>query len=109
MRSYEPTAGRIELAGEDITGTAGEDLRKLRRRMQIIFQDPYAPAFDGASVRDILVEARIIHGLPADRGTILELLEKVGLGREHPTAKFARVLRRPAPAHRHRLSPCRRP
>ena len=83
LRLHEPTAGRIELAGEDITGTAGEDLRKLRRRMQIIFQDPYASLDPRKRVRDILAEARIIHGLPADRGTILELLEKVGLGREH--------------------------
>jgi peptide/nickel transport system ATP-binding protein/oligopeptide transport system ATP-binding protein len=79
------TAGRIRLEGDDITGTGGTRLRALRRRIQFVFQDPYASLNPRKSVRDTLTEPLVIHGLHKGRQSerVLELLQMVGLDPAH--------------------------
>jgi oligopeptide transport system ATP-binding protein len=83
LRLIDPTDGRIRLDGRDITEVDGADLRRLRRRMQIVFQDPYSSLDPRKRVRDIVGDALAIHGLPRGRARVLELLEQVGLSAEH--------------------------
>ncbi|GGF10001.1 ABC transporter ATP-binding protein [Aliidongia dinghuensis] len=82
LRLVEPTAGRVLFDGADITHLARPELRAYRRRMQIIFQDPYASLNPRRKVKDAIGEAFVIHGIgtSADRrDRIAALLERVGL------------------------------
>ena len=82
LRLVEPTAGRILFDGADITHLGRSDLRAYRRRMQIIFQDPYASLNPRRKVKDAIGEALVIHaiGTKADRrDRIAALLQRVGL------------------------------
>ncbi len=87
IRLIEPTAGNIIFNGKDITNTTGEDLRTLRRKMQIIFQDPYASLNPRMTVGSIISEPLEIHNLfdsKKDReDRVKQLLETVGLRPEH--------------------------
>jgi oligopeptide/dipeptide ABC transporter ATP-binding protein len=85
LRLLEPTSGRIELMGEDITGAAKEKLRSLRRDMQMIFQDPFASLDPRMTVRDIVGEPLVIWGRWRNGGSayVSELLERVGLNPDH--------------------------
>ncbi len=87
IRLIEPTAGQILLDGKDITNTKGEELRGLRRRMQIIFQDPYASLNPRMTVGSIIAEPLEIHKLFDSRkdreDRVKQLLETVGLRPEH--------------------------
>ncbi|HEY8431425.1 MAG TPA: dipeptide ABC transporter ATP-binding protein [Sandaracinaceae bacterium] len=87
LRLIEPTSGRIRFEGKDITDWPARDLRPLRRRMQIIFQDPYSSLNPRMTVRAILGEAMRIHGLvesdAEESERVAALLEKVGLRPEH--------------------------
>src|SRR5215213_4393059 len=56
LRLIEPTRGEVVFGGRDVLATSGEDLRRLRREMQIIFQDPYASLNPRMRVRDIVSE-----------------------------------------------------
>jgi peptide/nickel transport system ATP-binding protein/oligopeptide transport system ATP-binding protein len=79
-----PTAGRIVFDGTDLATLDPNALRRLRRRMQIIFQDPFGSLNPRMTVRDILGEAFTLHGIGtrSDRGQrIGALLERVGLPR----------------------------
>ncbi len=82
LRLVEPTAGRILFDGTDITKLDGEELRKLRRRMQIVFQDPYASLSPRMKVGDAIAHPLLVHRL-ADREEAreiaLKLLRRVGL------------------------------
>jgi peptide/nickel transport system ATP-binding protein len=106
LRLVEPTAGTIRFEGQDITRLPPAQLRPLRRRMQMIFQDPYASLNPRMRVRDIVGEALDIHGLatpPADReARVDELLTAGGPARRAGRALPARVLRRAAAARGHR-------
>jgi oligopeptide/dipeptide ABC transporter ATP-binding protein len=73
LRLVEPTAGRVTFAGHDVLAAAGAALRGLRRRMQIVFQDPYGSLNPRMKVRSILEEGLVIHGL----GTPGERLERM--------------------------------
>ncbi len=83
LRLIEPTSGRIHFEGKDITKLSSGQMRPLRRRMQIIFQDPYASLDPRMSVRDTVAEAFEIHGLVKNKGEaddrVRALLQKVGL------------------------------
>ena len=82
LRLYRPTAGRIVFDGVDITQLTGEALRKTRRRMQMIFQDPYASLDPRMTVGGIVSEPLTAHGIgtPAERRErVTELLDVVGL------------------------------
>jgi peptide/nickel transport system ATP-binding protein len=82
LRLYKPTEGRISFDGRDITTLGERELRPLRRRMQIVFQDPFASLNPRHSVGRIVGEPLRVHGLTRRRGTgarVRELLETVGL------------------------------
>lgn len=82
LRLLEPTSGAIELAGRDITRESQRTLRPLRRRMQMIFQDPYASLNPRMTVGAAIAEPLAIHGLVPAAGRaarVRELLDKVGL------------------------------
>ena len=82
LRLIEPTSGRIIFDGEDITGLGGRTLRSIRRRMQIIFQDPYGSLNPRMTVYSVLAEAMAVHGLAPRkerRDRVEELLDLVGL------------------------------
>jgi oligopeptide transport system ATP-binding protein len=63
LRLIEPTSGQVVFDGEDVVGMGPSELRRLRRRMQIIFQDPYASLNPRMTVGDIIGEPLEIHGL----------------------------------------------
>ncbi|MCH7952286.1 MAG: dipeptide ABC transporter ATP-binding protein [Chloroflexi bacterium] len=80
---YKPTAGSITFRGEELTTMRGGTLRRMRRNMQMIFQDPYASLNPRMTVGSIIAEPLIIHGLAKDRKErqkkVQELMETVGL------------------------------
>jgi oligopeptide/dipeptide ABC transporter ATP-binding protein len=82
IRLIEPTGGRIEFAGEEITGLPLRAMRPHRRSMQIIFQDPYGALNPRMSVEDIVMEPLLIQGASANtetRARVAEMLRLVGL------------------------------
>src|SRR5262245_57313281 len=82
LRLIEPTAGRIRLAGEDITTFDKARLRPYRAQMQIIFQDPFSSLDPRMPAGDIVGEPLRVHGLAsgkARRGRVAALFERVGL------------------------------
>ncbi len=86
LRLIEPTSGQVIFKGQDITRLDSSEMRKLRRNMQIVFQDPYASLNPRMTIEEILGEPLIIHGLAETkedrRKQIYELLDLVGLRRE---------------------------
>ncbi|RUT31260.1 ABC transporter ATP-binding protein [Arsenicitalea aurantiaca] len=88
LRLIEPSSGEVRFEGVDITKLSQRDMRAYRRKMQIIFQDPFASLNPRFTAEAIIGEAIDTHGLakgPARRARIVELLEKTGLGPEHLT------------------------
>jgi len=86
LRLEEPTCGQVIFEGRDVLALDNKSLRKLRRNMQIIFQDPYSSLNPRKSVGQIIEEAFRIHGLltPLERqDRVRELLSIVGLRPEH--------------------------
>jgi oligopeptide/dipeptide ABC transporter ATP-binding protein len=82
LRLIEPTAGTIRFDGSDVTKLSGAGLRALRRRMQIVFQDPYGSLNPRMTVGEIIAESMLVHGLgdaAARRARVAELLSLVGL------------------------------
>jgi oligopeptide transport system ATP-binding protein len=82
LQLYRPTAGHVIFEGQDLTTLKGEDLRKMRRRVQMIFQDPYASLNPRMTVGDIIGEPIRVHKLregKAVRERVEELLGLVGL------------------------------
>ncbi|HUF01860.1 MAG TPA: oligopeptide/dipeptide ABC transporter ATP-binding protein [Gaiellaceae bacterium] len=82
VRLYEPTAGRILFEGRDITHLKERELRTLRRRIQMVFQDPYASLNPRHSVGRIVAEPLRVHsiaGRTSSSSRVRELLEIVGL------------------------------
>ncbi|MGO8862892.1 MAG: ABC transporter ATP-binding protein [Acidimicrobiales bacterium] len=91
LRLISPTSGRVVLGGEDITRVKGARLRTLRRRMQLVFQDPYSSFDPLATIGSSVGEALVVHtelGRATREQRTAELLEQVRL-----PASFAR--RRP--------------
>ena len=89
IRLIEPTSGKIFFKNKDITNISGTELRELRKKMQIIFQDPYASLNPRMTIGAILEEPLIIHNLyssPKDRrDRVIELINLVGLRPENLT------------------------
>ena len=82
IRLYEPTAGTIRFDGQDITNLGEGELRPLRRRMQMVFQDPFASLNPRHSVGRMVGEPLRVHGLASGKTAnrrVRELLEIVGL------------------------------
>lgn len=86
IRLIEPSGGKIFFDGKDITDLKGEELRLLRRRMQIIFQDPYASLNPRMTVGSIIAEPLVIHKIGDSnkdrKDRVFQLLELVGLRKE---------------------------
>ena len=87
MRLIEPTEGSIRIAGQEMTGLAGDQLRAARRNIQMIFQDPYASLNPRLQIMTSVTEPLLIHrpDISADerREIAAGLLERVGLKAEH--------------------------
>ncbi|MCM3719971.1 ABC transporter ATP-binding protein [Fictibacillus phosphorivorans] len=86
LRLLEPTEGKIYFEGEDITKLSTNEMRKKRREMQMVFQDPFASLNPRHTVEKILEEPLIVHGVKdkAERKRrVKELLEVVGLSSWH--------------------------
>jgi oligopeptide/dipeptide ABC transporter ATP-binding protein len=86
VRLDEPTEGTITFQGKDITHTKGNALRRIRRDVQMVFQDPYSSLNPRHTVGTIVGTALRVHGLvPRNKqlGRVRELLEVVGLNPEH--------------------------
>ncbi|WP_077302915.1 ABC transporter ATP-binding protein [Virgibacillus pantothenticus] len=86
LRLIEPSAGEVTFAGRKITDLDSEELRKLRKDMQIIFQDPYASLNPRHTVGKIIGEPLLVHGtISAEerKKRVKELLEVVGLSSYH--------------------------
>ena len=82
LRLEDPTEGRVLFDGRDVLALSRKELRTIRRRMQIIFQDPYSSLNPRKSVGTIIGESLIIHGLgdkETRRAKVLELMAEVGL------------------------------
>ena len=83
LRLVEPTLGRISFDGKDLTRMAPAELRAIRRRMQIVFQDPYSSLNPRMTVREIVGEGIAIHKLARTRAEadekVAAVLAKVGL------------------------------
>jgi len=83
LRRVPAAAGRILYKERDITHTGKEELRPLRRHMQLVFQDPYASLNPRMRVIDIVAEPLVVHGLAANNreaaGKVAELVQRVGL------------------------------
>jgi oligopeptide transport system ATP-binding protein len=86
LRLHEPTAGSVRYRGVDLFGLPGRELRRTRRHLQMIFQDPYASLNPRMTVEEIVEEPMIIHDLASGAGRrerVVKLLAEVGLSEEH--------------------------
>ena len=83
LRRIKPAAGTIKFKGVDITETTGEELRRLRRHMQLVFQDPYASLNPRKTILELVSEPLIVHGVAknaeAARPLVGDLLDRCGL------------------------------
>ncbi len=86
VRLLEPTGGSIKVEGRDVLQLKGEELKQLRRAMQIIFQDPYSSLDPRTPVGDSIGEGLRVHGVRDGRERhrqVLEIMRKVGLEDYH--------------------------
>jgi oligopeptide transport system ATP-binding protein len=86
LRLIDPTGGSVRFRGEEIAGLPADDMRRMRRHLQIIFQDPYASLNPRMTVGDIIAEPMQVHGIGSDAERVQrvrELLDVVGLLPEH--------------------------
>jgi len=82
LQLYRPTSGDVFFEGDNLTKLSGERLRRMRRRMQMIFQDPYASLNPRMTVGDVIGEPLVVHNISsgqARRERVQELLRIVGL------------------------------
>jgi len=82
LRLIEPTSGEIRYDGQDLIALGRRELRALRRRMQIVFQDPYSSLNPRLTVGDIIGEAIKVHGIATGAALVTrvgDLLDRVGL------------------------------
>jgi oligopeptide/dipeptide ABC transporter ATP-binding protein len=86
VRLIEPSGGTIAFEGRELLSLSGPAMREMRRKMQIIFQDPYASLNPRMRIGDIIGEGLRIHGLASRRDCrtrVVELLTRVGLRSEY--------------------------
>jgi oligopeptide transport system ATP-binding protein len=82
LQLLEPTSGRVIFDGQDVTSLKGNEMRQMRRRMQMIFQDPYSSLNPRRNVKSIISEGLDIHSIGSKRERhmrVLELMKMVGL------------------------------
>ena len=84
LRLIEPTAGRVRFDGRDLASLGAEELRHLRRRMQIVFQDPFASLDPKMTVGASIAEPLVVQGVLGDHDDkVVHLLRLVGLSPDH--------------------------
>ncbi len=86
LRLHEPTSGKVEFDGVDVTALGGAELKAMRRRMQIIFQDPYASLNPRKTVAEIVGLPLKLHAVARGseaRDRVAAMVENVGLRTEH--------------------------
>lgn len=84
LRLIEPTSGSVEFEGQELGSLKFEELRALRRRMQIVFQDPFASLDPKMTVGASISEPLVVQSVPGDHSfKVVELLELVGLSADH--------------------------
>ncbi|MFD2369742.1 ABC transporter ATP-binding protein [Brevibacillus sp. GCM10020057] len=86
LRLIEPTAGEVHFDGVNVTALSADEMRKMRRDMQIVFQDPFASLNPRHNIEKILEEPLVVHGIgtAAERKKrVEEMLEVVGLSSYH--------------------------
>jgi oligopeptide transport system ATP-binding protein len=86
LRLIEPTSGRVTYQGRDVLALSGGDMRRLRREMQIVFQDPYASLNPTMTVGAMLREPLELHGIASGKAAdarVRDLLSVVGLAPYH--------------------------
>ncbi len=87
LQLIKPTAGKILLDGKDLTQTHAEVLRKMRKNLQIVFQDPYGSLNPRITIGDAILEPLKVHSVLSNnkqrKEKVMELLEKVSLDTSH--------------------------
>ncbi|MBX9975615.1 ABC transporter ATP-binding protein [Cytobacillus firmus] len=86
MRLIEPTEGKVVFEGKDLTALNSAEMRKMRKEMQMVFQDPFASLNPRHTVEQILEEPLIVHGIgnkEERKQRVREMLEVVGLSSYH--------------------------
>jgi oligopeptide transport system ATP-binding protein len=86
LQLLRPTAGEVLFEGRDLTTLRGDELRRMRRRLQIVFQDPYSSLDPRLTVGRIVAEPLEVHGIgtPREReARVRELLERVGFNPDY--------------------------
>lgn len=86
MRLIEPTEGKVVFEGKDLTTLSNKEMRKMRRELQMVFQDPFASLNPRHTVEKILEEPLIVHGIGDQKERkklVQEMLETVGLSSYH--------------------------
>jgi peptide/nickel transport system ATP-binding protein/oligopeptide transport system ATP-binding protein len=84
LRLIEPTSGEVDFEGTNLLRASNSEMRRYRKRMQIVFQDPYASLDPRMTVASIIAEPLVIHNIKVDRkAKVRELLALVGLNPEH--------------------------
>jgi oligopeptide transport system ATP-binding protein len=83
LRLYEPTSGEVTFRGTDLAAQGAEEVRRTRRHMQMIFQDPYASLNPQMRVGEIIARPLRVHGLARnareEKDLVAEIMQKVGL------------------------------
>jgi oligopeptide/dipeptide ABC transporter ATP-binding protein len=86
LQLIPPSAGSVKYRGQELVGMSRDDLRPMRRQLQMVFQDPYASLDPRLTVGSAIEEPLRIHKTPGDHDArVRELLELVGLSRDHAT------------------------
>jgi oligopeptide/dipeptide ABC transporter ATP-binding protein len=86
LRLEEPTSGEVFLEGKPVTGLPGDELRRMRSRMQMVYQDPLDSLNPRHRVGELVAEPLWLHGIVAKsqaRAKVIELFDLVGLGPQH--------------------------
>jgi peptide/nickel transport system ATP-binding protein/oligopeptide transport system ATP-binding protein len=85
LRLIDATSGSVKFDGEELIGVSGSRLRRLRRKVQIVFQDPYASLNPRMTVQGIIAEPMRVHGVwrQGGKARVREIMELVGLNPEH--------------------------
>lgn len=86
LRLLEPTSGEVWFDGKDVAKLSNEEMRRTRKDMQMIFQDPYASLNPRQTIKQILLESLEVHGIGTAKErlqTVEEMIEIVGLRKEH--------------------------